>query len=254
MQTSTWMLALQLAVVLGLLFWMDRWLHRHLQILMFLLTNDREVGLWLYAIVLLPGVILHEVSHALAARLLGVKIGKIHLFPERSKGRIQLGFVPVEDTDFVRASLIGVAPFVVGSVTIVALGHWVFGTTEVLGALEQSAWMQSLRALIDAFQAPDAWLWAYLVFAVANTMLPSRSDMHAWPFLVFALVALVGLVMLIGGGSLIVKGLGPVLTLAAQWFVLLGASTLLIDFPFFGLIFLGQRGLWLLKGKQLEFE
>ncbi len=254
MQTSTWMLALQLAVVLGLLFWMDRWLHRHLQIVMFLLTHDREVGLWLYAIVLLPGVILHELSHAVAARLLGVKIGKIHLFPKQSKGRIQLGFVPVEETDFVRASLIGGAPFLVGSVAIIALGHWVFGTPEVLGALRDNAWLESLRALRDAFRAPDAWLWAYLVFAISNTMLPSRSDMHAWPFLGFALVALIGFVILIGGSSLIVDGLGPVLTLAARWFILLGASTLLIDLPFFGLIAVGQTVLERFTGMRLEFE
>ncbi len=44
---------------------------------MFLLTGDEELALWLYAIVLFPGVALHELSHALVARLLGVKIGHL---------------------------------------------------------------------------------------------------------------------------------------------------------------------------------
>ena len=245
---------MQLAVVLGLLFWADRWLHRHLQSVTFLLTNDRELGLWLYAIVLLPGVLLHELSHAVAARLLGVRIGKIHILPQRSKQRIQLGFVPVEETDFVRASLIGAAPFIVGSLAIVALGHGVFSTPETVGALNRGAWVEGLRSLIGGFQAADAWLWAYLVFTVGNTMLPSRSDMHAWPFFGFAVAAMVGLLILIGAGSLIVDGLDSVLDLAARWFVLLGTSTLLIDFPFFGLIFLSQKALERIKGVRLEYE
>jgi hypothetical protein len=254
MQNSIWILALQLVVVLGLLFWADRWLHRHLQSVTVLLTNDNDLGLWLYSTVLLPGVILHELSHAAAARILGVKIGKIHLFPQRSKGHIQLGFVPVEETDFVRASLIGGAPFLAGSLAIVALGHWVFGTDDVLNAFAGYAWMQGLRELVDAFRAADAWLWAYLVFAIANTMLPSRSDMHAWPFLAFALVALGGLLILIGGGSLIVDGLGAVLTRAAQWFLLLGASAFLIDLPFFAFIYLIQKALERIKGVRLEYK
>jgi hypothetical protein len=37
----------ELLVVLALLLLADRWLHRHLQGLMLLLTNDQEIALWL---------------------------------------------------------------------------------------------------------------------------------------------------------------------------------------------------------------
>jgi hypothetical protein len=42
--------------------------------------------------------------------------------------------------------------------------------------------------------------------------------------------------------------------MAAQWLILLGASTLLIDFPFFGLIYLSQKALERIKGVRLESE
>ena len=63
------LLLAELIVVLGLLLLADRWMHRHLQGVMFLISNDEEIALWLYAIILLPGVALHELSHALVAGL-----------------------------------------------------------------------------------------------------------------------------------------------------------------------------------------
>ncbi|HHE72373.1 MAG TPA: hypothetical protein ENL34_08860, partial [Chloroflexi bacterium] len=89
--TTHGLLAIELAITLALLLWADRWLHRHLQGLMLLLTGDEELALWLYAIVLFPGVVLHELSHALMARLVGTRIGRIHVLPRRVGKRIQLG-------------------------------------------------------------------------------------------------------------------------------------------------------------------
>jgi hypothetical protein len=244
----------QLLVVLSLLLWADRWLHRHLQGVMLLLTEDREIALWLYAIVLLPGVILHELSHALVAKLVGVKIGRINILPQRSDRRIQLGFVPIEDTDFLRASLIGAAPLVVGSSAVVAIGYLIFGTPEIIAALRSGDWLIGLQELATVAQAPDVWLWGYLVFAIANAMLPSRSDIHAWPTLAFVVALVAGAVVFLGGTAILLTGLGRFLTIAARWVILLGASTLLIDVPVFLMIFLVQKTLEYVKGVQLEYE
>lgn len=247
-------LLVQLLVVLGLLLWADHWLHRHLQGVMLLLTNDQEVALWLYAIVLLPGVLLHELSHAVVASLLGVKIGRINILPKRVGKRIRLGFVPVQDTDFLRASLIGAAPLIFGSVAVVAIGYLIFGTPEIIAALANGAWLTGFNELAKMLKAPDVWIWIYLVFAISNTMLPSRSDIHAWPVLgvVAAMVAL--LVVLVGGATLLVSGLGRFLTIAARWVVLLGTSTLIVDLPFFLLIFAIQKAIERLRGIRVEFK
>jgi hypothetical protein len=221
---------------------------------MLLLTGDKEIALWLYAIVLLPGVILHELSHALVARIAGVKIGQINILPQRTGRRIQLGFVPVEDTDFLRASLIGAAPLIFGSVAVVAIGHLSFGTPEILEVLKAGDWLAALEELAQIVRAPDVWLWGYLVFAIGNTMLPSRSDIHAWPTLAFVAALVVALVIVLGGTTLLLNGLGRFVTLAAQWMILLGASTLLVDVPVFVAIFLLQKVLEHIKGVRLEYE
>jgi hypothetical protein len=244
----------QLLVVLGLLLWADRWLHRHLQGVMYLITGDQEIALWLYAIVLLPGVFLHEMSHALTAKLVGVKIGRISLLPKRADRRIQLGFVPIQETDFLRASLIGGAPLILGSTAVVAIGYIVFGTPEILAALAQGDWRLGIMGFLQVLRAPDAWVWAYLVFTIGNTMLPSRSDIHAWPLLGLVIGVLLGLLAMAGGASLMLSEAGRFLTVAVRWMVLLGASTLLIDLPFFALIFLVQKTIEVLKGVRLEYQ
>jgi len=247
-------LLIELIAVLGLLLLADRWLHRHLQGLMLLLTGDEELSLWLYAIVLLPGVVLHELSHAFVAKLVGVKIGRISILPKKVGKRIQLGFVPIQETGFVRASLIGGAPLLTGTLAVVTIGYLVFGTPEILSALSAGDWLAGLRGLADAVRAPDGWLWAYLVFAISNTMLPSRSDIHAWPLLGLLLVTIVALIALAGGTDLILEGAGRFLTMAVRWVILLGASTLLIDAPIFPGIFLLQKVLERVRGVRLEYR
>jgi hypothetical protein len=248
------LLLLQLFVVLGLLLLADRWLHRHLQGVMYLFSEDEEIALWLYALILFPGVVLHELSHALAAALVGVKIGRINILPRRVGKRIQLGFVPVQQTDFIRASFIGAAPLLCGGLVVIAVGYRVFGAPEVIAALVAQDWLAALKGLSAAFQAADAWIWAYLVFAIGNTMLPSRSDIHAWPFVGFAVVIFGFLVLLLGGGALLLDGLGQFLMVAVRWVVLLGGCTLLINIPFFALIFVAQKVLEHVKGVHLKYR
>ena len=245
---------LQLGIVLMLLMWADRWLHRNLQGLMYLITEDKDISLWLYAITLLPGVALHELSHAFMAGVLGVKIGKLSILPRRINNRVQLGYVPIENTDFLRASLVGFAPLLLGGTVSVVIGHNIFGTPQVVAALSAGNWLGGLQGLRVVLREPDFWVWAYFVFAIGNTMLPSRSDIHALPLLVILLAILAAGIDYLGGRVYLLKGVGQVLALAQQWLVLLGASTLLVDVPFFGLIFLSQRVLERIKGIRLTIE
>ena len=247
-------LLVQLLVVLLLLLGADRWLHRHLQGVILLLTGDEEIALWLYAMVLLPGVILHELSHAIVAKILGVKIGRINILPKRRGKRIQLGFVPIQETDFIRASLIGAAPLIAGSIAVVIIGYRVFGTPELLAALAEGQWWIGFQSLAQASKAPDLWIWSYLVFAISNTMLPSRSDVHAWPLLAFVTAVVAGAIALMGGTQLLLNGVDKFLTVALRWLVLLGASTLLVDIPVFGVIFMLQILIERIKGVRLEYH
>ena len=248
-----WTPLLWLAVTLALLLLVERWIHRHLQGVMLLLTGDPQVAVLLYALPLLPGIVLHELSHALAAILLGVRVGRMSIRPKLSGRRVQLGFVPVEKTDVVRASLIGLAPLLAASGVILLIGYLVFDAGGMGAALAAGDWANLAAGLHSALRAPDAWLWAYVIFSVSNTMLPSRADRQAWtPVLLFLL--LIGVLIWVTGlWPAIVQGLAEPLDTALRWLGTMCALTIAIDGPFMLAIALGERLLERAKGVQVDY-
>ena len=83
-----------LALSLGLLLFLQRNLHKELQILLFLLTRRVDMALRLFSVIFFPGVLLHEGSHFLMAKLAGVPTGRFSIFPRTAKnGKLQLGYV-----------------------------------------------------------------------------------------------------------------------------------------------------------------
>jgi len=175
------------ATTLALL-WLKRRITRNLQELSMRLVDDPDVALILYFVVVLPGVVIHELSHWLMAKLLGVRVSLPSLGPVR-KGRsrrVSLGSVRVSKVDPVRASLIGVAPLLGGSAVILVIGNLVLGVGELADAVAGQGVAGALGALGQMAQVGDFWLWLYLIFAVSNAMLPSESDMAAVrPVLIF---------------------------------------------------------------------
>lgn len=249
----SWISLLGLAVTLALLLLVERWIHRHLQGTMLLLAGDREIAVMLYALPLMPGVLLHEVSHALTARLLGVPSGRVSIQPKLAGDRIQLGSVAVAETDFIRASLIGLAPLLTGSTVILLIGYLIFGIGRMQQALAAGDWMRVVADLSDILAVPDVWLWAYLIFAISNTMLPSQSDRAAWmPILLFVLLVF-GLAWIAGLGPAMVERLGHPLDVAAPWLAAVYGFTLVADLPFVLLIVAFERLLQRLRGMRVEY-
>jgi hypothetical protein len=250
----TWAPFLWVAATLGLLLLIEHWIHRHLQGVMLLLTIDPEMAMVLYALPLLPGIILHELSHAIMAILLGARIGRISIRPKLAGQRVQLGFVPVEKTDAVRASLIGLAPLLVGSGVILLIGYLVFDIGAVRAALVVGDWTSVLAGMEGMLKAPDAWVWAYFIFAVGNTMLPSRADRQAWlPVILFLLLAL-ALVWVTGFGPAFFSSLSEPLTVALHWLAMMGTLTLIADLPFALAIALAEKLLERLRGYRVEYQ
>ena len=231
-----WTPLLWLAVTLVPLLLFGRWVHRHLQGLALLITGNLEVAVLLYALPLLPGILLHELSHTLAARLLGVRVGRISLRPKVKGGRVQLGSVAVGDADTVRASLIGLAPLLAGCGVILLIGYGVFGIGDVQTAVLAGDWATAGEGLRSLLSTADLWVWLYLVFAVSNTMLPSRSDRHAWTPLVIFLGAAAVLVWIGGLAPALLEILGDPLAVALRWLATMCAFTVLADLPFAALI------------------
>jgi hypothetical protein len=188
-----WTPLIWLTLTLVPLFFLKRWINRHVQGLGLLLLGDNETAMLLYFVLLLPGILIHELSHWLAANLLGVRTGKISLWPSRRSGnQMRMGSVRVARTDPFRASLIGVAPLISGSITILIIGQLILGLGDLGEVLPGGEWGQVWESLLTYLKTPDFWLWLYLIFAVSNAMLPSETDREPWrPVLLFmGLVAL----------------------------------------------------------------
>lgn len=184
-----------LAALLVPLLLLKRWLSRHMQGLGFLLTHDPQTAVLLQYLVLLPGIVLHELSHLLAAKLVGVETRGFSLRPTATRGgNVRLGSVIVRESDPLRASWIGLAPLLTGSAAVLFLARRQFGIVQ-LPAIRPEALLSNLLSYL---QAPDAWLWLYLIFAISNAMLPSESDRQPWASLVLFLTLTTGVVYAAG--------------------------------------------------------
>ncbi len=190
------------AIAIPILVLIQRWVHTHLHGIALLLMGKPERAVLIYALILFPGVLLHELSHWIAATLLGVRTGTFSLIPQMQKdGSLQLGYVEYykgRTLGPMRESIIGGAPLLVGTAVILLISYKIFGITDLAVAI-QSGQIDTLSlALGNVFQTNDFLLWLYLLFAISNGMLPSRSDRRAWPAFLWVMVGLGILLYFIG--------------------------------------------------------
>lgn len=191
-----WLSIVWLFIVFLLMLGLRRWIEAHVQGVAYLITGHPTVALWIFFLIFLPGTLVHELSHWLVAKLLGVPTGRIVIWPQAKRdGSLWLGAIQVGRADPLRSSLIGIAPLISGSLLVALIGaHLQLGA---LGdALVSGRWEAVWEALAHSVNLPDFWLWVYLLFAIANRMLPSPADREAWKpviaFLILLSVAIVG--------------------------------------------------------------
>jgi len=189
---------------------LQRLLHREIQAVFLILTRDTRLTMGIFSMLFLPGVFLHELSHFVMAKLLGVRTGKFSVFPQSlPDGRLQLGYVETARSDIVRDSLIGAAPLIVGTlfVAYVAIYHLQMRVLwDVFRNGQFNLFWIGVRALP---QVQDFYLWFYLAFAVSSTMMPSESDRHAWLELVISIGVLVMIALLVGAGPWMLINVAP---------------------------------------------
>jgi len=227
-----------LAILLVPLFLCTRWLSQHLQGVGLIFSGSEETAMLLHYLVLLPGIVLHEVSHLVAATLVGVKTRSLSLRPKaRRNGAVRFGAVSVAKSDPFRESFIGLAPLLTGTAAILLLARWQFGLVlrpaaagiEALPALSLGAVLQILRS---ALQAPDALLGLYLIFAIGNAMWPSESDRQPWAVVLLFLALTSGAVYVTGLLPAIPAGLEQWAVTAATYLALAFALAISVDIPF----------------------
>jgi len=230
----SWSSLLALVATLLSLLWVKRWITQHVQELSMRWVGDPDVALVLYFVLVLPGVVIHELSHFLMALLLRVRVRRFSLGPvRRARGkRVSLGSIEVAKVDPVRGSLIGVAPLLAGSAVILLIGNRVLGIAEWAAAFQPLGVGGILDGLAQIARVPDFWLWLYLIFAVSNAMLPSESDMQfVRPVLIFLGIAV--LVVLLASGFPAIPASVPLLVnRAAGYLASAFGLTLAVDLVF----------------------
>jgi hypothetical protein len=251
---GNWTPLIWLAATLVPLFLMKRWLNRHIQGLGLLLIGDNETAMLLYFVLLLPGIIIHELSHWLAAKLLGVRTGKITLWPSKRRGnQMRMGSVKVARTDPFRGSLIGLAPLISGSFAILVIGQLILGLGDLGEVLVMGDWGQIWESLLIHLQAPDFWLWLYLIFAVSNAMLPSESDREPWrPVLLFMCLAAL-FFYLTGWVHQVPEVLANVSLTSASYLAYAFSLTAVADAIFIAIIAVFEALVSRLTGKRVEY-
>lgn len=203
-------------------------LHNEIVAIFFLITRRLNVALIFFSVIFFPGVLLHEMSHWLVARLLGVRTGKIWLIPERTpEGNLRMGYVETQQADLFRDALIGAAPLIFGGIFVGYAGLTRLNLDDLWMAMQLGEFASFGRLISSVYAQQDFWLWFYLVFVVSSMMLPSESDRRAWlPMTVFALV-LLGVGLLAGAGSWMISNLAPMVNrLFASGAAVFGISVL----------------------------
>lgn len=203
-----------LAVVAFILARTQYWIKQHVFGIGLLWTNNKEIAAWIYVLVLLPGVLLRELSRWIVAGMLGQRITFIFPKPEiDDDGIVRTNFLDFRTLNPVYISILAATPAVVGFALMLAISYGALNLPELLsllGNVDATVLREAFGRLLSRADLP---LWIYLLFAIANTMLPTVRELRSTWFLWLIFGGFVLFLLILGMYNAILLLLaGPVAT------------------------------------------
>ena len=211
---------------------LEGWLHQHIFKVGWLLTKNLHTTTILYYTFFLPGVVIHEVIYWLIAGLLNVRADRAITWPEaQAIAELKLNFVQIaRNTPRIKVVLISISPLIGGILIIWAIATSVLHV-EGFVSLMATGTLDNLPAAINTLTAtPDFWLWVYLIFTIANTMMPAKGALEGWRPIAIGIGVVITLFYVVGiGDEVILLALsGPVARglslLAGTFAVIIGVN------------------------------
>src|SRR5258708_701063 len=150
-------------IVIWLLLTVQRWIHRHLFGMGYLLAKEKHAATFFYYLLLAPGVFLHEISHYLMAGIFGIGHKKFDLFPHAQEdGSLEMGFIELEEIkNPVHAVFVGAAPLFTGLIAVVLISNSILNLPQFFASFQTG----DLNVIFSAFQLlsgkADFLLWVY---------------------------------------------------------------------------------------------
>lgn len=150
-------------LLLTLLFFGGKKIHIAIYRLVYLVSLNKKIALWILAFIILPGTIIHELSHFFTAVILHVKTGKLSVWPEVGENEeIQAGKLMLGKVDPFRHTVIGLAPIIIGLVLIYLIAIFFLPSYPQLPIINYQ-----LSIII------------YLIFTISVTMFSSKKDLES---------------------------------------------------------------------------
>ena len=157
-----------------------RMLSNDILILIQKITHSAALSHKIHYILVFPGVFLHEVSHYLALRLMGVA-ASLHLGVEMDENTVVYGHVDFYERDVnpIQHFITGIAPLITGLLwaTLLAVG---FMGAPSIPELINTGGQIDITPILNQTDTILFWIAFYLVFAITSEMLPSNSDRTYW--------------------------------------------------------------------------
>lgn len=151
-----------------LLFFLSKKLIKSLALIIFRISHNHKVVVNTLAVIFLPGTIMHELSHLLFAGIMLVPVGEMAVVPEILEDEVKLGSVQIGKVDPFRLTLVGVAPVILGGLSIIGLLYF--------------------AQIYQDFTWWKVFLGLYLIFEISNTMFSSKKDIEGTIGFVLAIV------------------------------------------------------------------